>query len=124
MEPGFGGVIPDQYFGLAEQEPHNWVHVDVGGDFGEMRSPATAGRDPIFWLHHANIDRIWEMWRSLDGSVEFADSPIATVAMRSQWNSAEFWFGDEGSPRRTRWPTSKTSRHRRWTMSTSRSSSP
>jgi hypothetical protein len=98
MEPGFGGVIPDQYFGLAEQEPHNWVHVDVGGDFGEMRSPATAGRDPIFWLHHANIDRIWEMWRSLDGSVEFVDSPIATVAMRSQWNSAEFWFGDEGSP--------------------------
>ncbi len=98
MEYGFGGVDPDEYFGLAEQEPHNWVHVDVGGDLGEMRSPATAGRDPIFWLHHANIDRIWEMWRSLDGSVEFAHSRIATAAMRSQWNSAEFWFGDEARP--------------------------
>ena len=98
MEYGFGGVEPDDYFGLAEQEPHNWVHVDVGGDVGEMRSPTTAGRDPIFWLHHANIDRIWEMWRVLDGSVEYVQSPIATTAMKSQWNSAEFWFGDEASP--------------------------
>jgi tyrosinase len=23
----------------------------------------TAGLDPIFWLHHCNIDRLWEVWR-------------------------------------------------------------
>lgn len=22
----------------------------------------TAGLDPVFWLHHANIDRLWEVW--------------------------------------------------------------
>ena len=22
----------------------------------------TAGLDPLFWLHHANIDRLWEVW--------------------------------------------------------------
>ncbi len=98
MEYGFGGVIPDQYPGIAEQLPHNFIHVDVGGSQGEMRSPATAGRDPIFWLHHSNIDRVWEMWRALDGSVELTDSRVATAALKSQWRSARFWFGDEARP--------------------------
>jgi tyrosinase len=26
----------------------------------------TAGLDPIFWLHHANIDRLWEVWLARD----------------------------------------------------------
>ena len=29
-----------------------------------MSDPDTAGLDPIFWLHHANIDRLWEVWRN------------------------------------------------------------
>jgi tyrosinase len=28
-----------------------------------MSIPDFAGLDPIFWLHHANIDRLWEVWR-------------------------------------------------------------
>src|SRR5262245_66460961 len=28
-----------------------------------MSHPDTAGLEPIFWLHHANIDRLWEVWR-------------------------------------------------------------
>ena len=45
------------------------VHVLVGGSDpnsnlpGLMSDPDTAGLDPIFWLHHANIDRLWEVWR-------------------------------------------------------------
>jgi tyrosinase len=39
--------------------PHNVVHIDVGG---LMHDPDTAAQDPIFWLHHANIDRLWEIW--------------------------------------------------------------
>lgn len=27
-----------------------------------MSHPIIAGLDPIFWLHHANIDRLWESW--------------------------------------------------------------
>jgi len=27
-----------------------------------MSDPNTAGQDPIFWLHHANIDRLWKKW--------------------------------------------------------------
>jgi tyrosinase len=28
-----------------------------------MSFPEFAALDPIFWLHHANIDRLWEVWR-------------------------------------------------------------
>jgi hypothetical protein len=28
-----------------------------------MSDPDLAGLDPIFWLHHANIDRLWQVWR-------------------------------------------------------------
>ncbi|PZR75952.1 MAG: hypothetical protein DLM73_04015 [Chthoniobacterales bacterium] len=45
--------------GRMEQNPHNTVHVDIGGLMGD---PATAARDPIFWVHHCNIDRMWEVW--------------------------------------------------------------
>jgi tyrosinase len=37
------------------------VHAAVGGDMSGMRSPL----DPIFWLHHCNIDRLWARWNAL-----------------------------------------------------------
>jgi tyrosinase len=37
---------------------HNRVHVWVGGDMG----PATSPNDPVFYLNHANVDRLWEAW--------------------------------------------------------------
>lgn len=48
--------------GTVERKPHNQVHVEIGGKMGD---PATAAQDPIFWLHHANIDRLWEEWLKL-----------------------------------------------------------
>ena len=46
-------------FGNLEDQPHNYIHRFVGGD---MAVPDTAARDPIFWLHHANVDRLWTRW--------------------------------------------------------------
>lgn len=72
LRPEFGGRKTDWAhfgtgpFGLVESLPHNDVHVKVGDkDGGWMRDPSLAALDPIFWLHHANIDRLWEVWRSL-----------------------------------------------------------
>ena len=48
--------------GRLEQPPHDSVHVVVGGNGGLMIDPATAAQDPIFWLHHCNVDRLWELW--------------------------------------------------------------
>nr|WP_217343821.1 tyrosinase family protein [Noviherbaspirillum sp. L7-7A]MBV0877907.1 tyrosinase family protein [Noviherbaspirillum sp. L7-7A] len=41
-----------------ESKPHNPVHNLIGGEMANMTSP----RDPIFYLHHANIDRLWYAW--------------------------------------------------------------
>lgn len=38
---------------------HAGVHNAVGGDMAGASSPS----DPLFWLHHANIDRIWSSWQ-------------------------------------------------------------
>ncbi|SFR75078.1 Common central domain of tyrosinase [Agromyces sp. CF514] len=94
-EAGFGGTLPDQSFGTVEDRPHNYVHMAIGG---VMRSPSTAGRDPVFWLHHANIDRLWEVWLSLEGSVRLTDAPDTPPELQSAWDSAAFWFGDEQRP--------------------------
>jgi len=53
--------------GDLEDNPHNGVHVDVGGylnrrNYGIMSDPGTAALDAIFYLHHCNIDRMWAAW--------------------------------------------------------------
>ncbi|WP_232537165.1 tyrosinase family protein [Cystobacter fuscus] len=55
-------------FSVLEGQPHNKVHNYIGGvgpwnpgPFGNMTnflSPV----DPIFFLHHSNMDRLWDVW--------------------------------------------------------------
>lgn len=47
-------------FQSAINGPHGSVHVRVSGD---MCCVPTASYDPIFYLHHANVDRIWARWQ-------------------------------------------------------------
>jgi polyphenol oxidase len=72
----FGGVArPNNLsrFGNSRLEgvPHGPVHVYVGGEskdgtqIGDMTDFATAGLDPLFFAHHANLDRLWEKWRTI-----------------------------------------------------------
>ena len=44
---------------------HNDIHVWVGGDRGDM-GPSSSPNDPVFFLHHCNVDRIWEAWMQTD----------------------------------------------------------
>lgn len=44
---------------VLEGTPHGLVHNNTGGLMGAV--PTAAG-DPVFWLHHANIDRFWAAW--------------------------------------------------------------
>jgi len=53
-----GGPIPNA--GGLEVNPHNPVHGWVGGDMGVF---ATAARDPLFYAHHCNVDRVWARWQ-------------------------------------------------------------
>lgn len=54
------GLSYDEFTSLLEGF-HNDVHNWVGGTMGNiMISPA----DPIFWMHHAQVDRIWSLWQA------------------------------------------------------------
>jgi tyrosinase len=70
---GFGGGISGDFIqfggwtGELENNPHNTVHRLVGGNNGFMADPQLAGLDPIFWLHHSNVDRLWEAWMQTPG---------------------------------------------------------
>ncbi|KQK10135.1 polyphenol oxidase I, chloroplastic [Brachypodium distachyon] len=71
----FGGAYragdePDQGPGPMENIPHGPVHIwcgdpnqPAGEDMGNFYS---AGRDPLFYAHHGNIDRMWSVWKGLD----------------------------------------------------------
>jgi tyrosinase len=48
-------------FGSALEGIHNSGHVWVGGS---MQAVLTAPADPVFWMHHCEIDRIWADWQS------------------------------------------------------------
>ena len=67
---GFGGGRTDGFSHFAghtgdlESNPHNTVHVEIDGAMG---NPQYAALDPIFWLHHCNIDRLWEAWMQTPG---------------------------------------------------------
>jgi tyrosinase len=43
----------------AQYGPHNMVHRYVGGTMLGMDSP----NDPVFWLNHCNVDRLWSEWQ-------------------------------------------------------------
>ena len=42
------------------EDVHNGVHEWVAGTMGDI---ATAAYDPLFWAHHAMIDRLWRLWQ-------------------------------------------------------------
>jgi hypothetical protein len=74
------------YNGQLENQPHNVVHVAVGGWMG---NPNTAAADPIFWLHHCNIDRLWEGWLALGGG---RANPQPGNAQSDHWLKQVFNF--------------------------------
>ncbi|MGW2701566.1 tyrosinase family protein [Streptomyces sp. NPDC001340] len=50
------GVQPNGLEVAAHNNVHNWCR-------GTLSQPMTASNDPIFFLLHANVDRIWDQWQ-------------------------------------------------------------
>lgn len=48
--------------GVGLEGIHNWVHYD-GGCGEQFFDITTSGFDPLFMLHHANVDRLWAYWQ-------------------------------------------------------------
>ena len=104
--------------GTLERMAHTTVHVwagrsspkapatcsvDGGGVVGHDGQPhcsndmgflGTAGRDPLFYSHHANVDRMWHLWSTKLGGRGFDDP---------EWLDTSFVFYDDfKSPRLVR----------------------
>ena len=80
--------------GAAVTGPHENVHLSGGG---LMRDLSVAAYDPLFFAHHANIDRFWDYWYQrykdepgfFDGQ-EYPSAPWTFYDARtSQWVSVK-----------------------------------
>jgi polyphenol oxidase len=73
-------------FGSMENMPHGTMHLWV--NLKKMLTFRDSAADPIFFAHHANMDRLWEVWKTLPGGVrdEISDP---------DYLNTEFTFYDE-----------------------------
>ena len=76
---------------------HNNGHMWVGGSMMAATSP----NDPVFWLHHCNIDRLWAQWQRenpdqsyLPDRSNIPDAPLGHALDDPMWP----WQGEPNSP--------------------------
>ncbi|PNX58190.1 polyphenol oxidase, partial [Trifolium pratense] len=89
--PYRAGDQPDPGAGSIENSPHNPIHVWCGDpgqpnreDMGHFYS---SGRDPLFYALHANVDRLWSIWKTLGGKRKDPTD--------DDWLETSFLFYDE-----------------------------
>jgi polyphenol oxidase len=91
MFAGFSTVSPQTGMGALEHYPHNNGHDWVGSRLGKNRDMGSlryAALDPIFFMHHANIDRIWSWYRKPQPDPDMGP-----------WGEQQYTFRDvDGSP--------------------------
>lgn len=91
--PYRAGDEPEPGSGSIENAPHNPVHLWCGDNtqpnLENMGNFYSAGRDPIFFAHHSNIDRMWTIWRTLGGK--------RTNFTEPDWLDSAFLFYDENA---------------------------
>lgn len=78
---------------------HNRVHGYVGGDMLPDGMSGNAVNDPIFWLVHANIDRIWWQWQQTHGITNY--QPIVGGPEGHNLNDIMFLLPSQGTAANT-----------------------
>ncbi|KAH9303993.1 hypothetical protein KI387_008397, partial [Taxus chinensis] len=80
----------DTTSGQLELSPHDMVHPWVGSSSNtnreNMGSLYSSGRDPLFYSHHANVDRMWSIWNDKLGRSNYTDTDLT---------NSKFVFYDE-----------------------------
>jgi tyrosinase len=95
-------ALGNQYrnFRTMEGNPHASAHTSFGG---AISSIGTAARDPLFFLLHCNVDRLWAKWQRQNGrfdaaiaaSYDSGANPIGHNLPDTMWP----WNGITGAPR-------------------------
>jgi tyrosinase len=98
--------------GILEGQPHNLVHNNTGGvvyagtidncdpyqkptDTGGFMQSNLSPTDPLFFLHHSNLDRLWDLWtrnQQADGLPTLPPSPYY-----EDWAPESFVFFADGN---------------------------
>ncbi|XP_024361473.1 polyphenol oxidase, chloroplastic [Physcomitrium patens] len=78
--------------GTLEGAPHGTVHIFTGNPYSrnpydDMGNLNVAALDPLFYAHHANIDRLWEVWKGMGGRHKDISDP--------DYLKSQFVFYDE-----------------------------
>lgn len=91
--PYRAGDEPDPGGGSIEGTPHGPVHLWTGDNtqpnLEDMGNFYSAARDPIFFSHHSNVDRMWSIWKTLGGK--------RTDISHSDWLDSGFLFYNENA---------------------------
>lgn len=100
-------------FSILENQPHNLVHNCVGGYYnavGGFMQAFMSPTDPIFYLHHANMDRLWDVWTRKqvakglpilpDGYPKAAEDRVSDTSDYGRWAREKFVFfvDQKGNP--------------------------
>ncbi|RDI85950.1 hypothetical protein Vi05172_g3981 [Venturia inaequalis] len=79
---------------------HDAIHGAIGGG-GHMSALDVSAYDPIFWLHHCNVDRLWAIWGALNPNSYVEPGAVGSDSFTAKTGTIEdvntqlkpFWDG-------------------------------
>lgn len=76
-------------FNNALESLHNDVHVRSGGSNpqGHLNAIPFSSFDPLFWLHHANVDRLFALWQAIRPGTQLTSKSPGTNTFANIVNS-------------------------------------
>ncbi|PWT72356.1 MAG: hypothetical protein C5B59_15915 [Bacteroidetes bacterium] len=87
-------------FRVMENNPHGYAHVSFDPS-GPITSPPTAPQDPLFFMLHCNVDRIWALWQAVNNRYDKTNT--STYPNQGAWASGDSQnIGDFAND--TMWP--------------------
>lgn len=82
-----------------QSQPHGIMHCAVGKNcvLPDMGFVPIAGLDPVFYMHHANIDRLWQCWlnKKANGQPITLEWAKKNLGMPDSWYDTRYTFADE-----------------------------
>ncbi|KAI3961927.1 hypothetical protein MKW92_003028 [Papaver armeniacum] len=82
--------------GTMEIAPHDTMHSWVGSnknpDREDMGVFYSAARDPSFYAHHTNIDRLWDVWREMADYKKDIKSQLVRVRVHQIMNITKMGY--------------------------------
>jgi hypothetical protein len=88
-----------------QQQPHGVMHCALGTGCAtpDMGFVPIAGLDPVFYMHHSNIDRLWQCWLNRQSGGKPIDLAWAkaNLGMPESWYDIRYDFADENGSKVT-----------------------